>query len=94
MRANAAFENILQNCEDLKIFCGKIFMVYDINHRLPTWLPIIDRDHTDDPTSYYVVENIILDVEKILQSWWQPYNKSFGNFIYSFIFIYSFNLNY
>jgi hypothetical protein len=40
--ANAAFEKELENDEDLKVFCGKMFMVWDGNHCLQAWLPIID----------------------------------------------------
>ena len=34
VRANDAFEKILQVVEDLKVFSGKMFMVWDGNHRL------------------------------------------------------------
>ena len=34
VRANDAFEKILQTDEDLKVFSGKIFMVWDGNYRL------------------------------------------------------------
>ena len=62
MRTNDAFEKILQTDEDSKVFSGKMFMVWDGNHRLQAWLPIINRDYT----RYYVVESIILDVKKDL----------------------------
>jgi hypothetical protein len=62
VRANDAFEKILQADEDLKVFSGKMFMVWDGNHRLQAWLPIINRDHTYDPAWHYVVKSIILDV--------------------------------
>ena len=42
-------KKILQIDEDLKVFSGKIFMVWDGNHRLQAWLPIINQDHTYDP---------------------------------------------
>ena len=63
VRAIDAFEKILQTDEDLKVFSGKMFMVWDGNHRLQAWLPIIYRDHTHDPTWHYAVESIILDVK-------------------------------
>lgn len=63
VRANDAFEKILQADEDLKVFSGKMFMVWDGNHRLQAWLPIINRDHTHDPAWHYAVESIILDVK-------------------------------
>ena len=49
VRANDAFEKILQADEDFKVFSGKMFMVWDGNHRLEAWLPIINRNHTHDP---------------------------------------------
>ena len=49
VRANDAFEKILQVDKDLKVFSSKMFMVWDRNHRLQAWLPIINRDHTHDP---------------------------------------------
>lgn len=36
MQTNVAFEEILQNDENLKVFSDKIFMVCDNNHRLQT----------------------------------------------------------
>ena len=62
IRANDAFEQQLQNDEDLKVFSGKMFMVWDGNHRFQAWLPIINRDHAYDFTWHYSVESIILDV--------------------------------
>ncbi len=38
-------------------------MMWDGNHRLQSWLPIINQDHTHDHTWHYVVESIILDVK-------------------------------
>ena len=49
VRANDAFEKILQADEDLKVFSGKMFMVWDGNHRLQAWLPIINQYHTHNP---------------------------------------------
>ena len=50
MPLNDAFEKILQTDEDLKVYSGKMFMVRDVSHRLQAWLPIINRDHTDNQT--------------------------------------------
>ena len=63
VRANDAFEKILQTREDFKVFYGKMFMLWDGNHRLQAQLPNINRDYTHDPAWHYVVENIILDVK-------------------------------
>ena len=45
---NAKFENLLQGDDDLHVFLGKMFMVWDGNHRLQAWLPIINNDHGHD----------------------------------------------
>ena len=50
--------------KDLKICSSKVFMVWDGNHCLQALLPIINLDHTHDSTWHYVVENIILDIER------------------------------
>lgn len=63
VRANDAFEKELQKDDDLRIFSGKMFMVWDGNHRLQAWLPIINRDHAHDYTWHFAVESIVLDVK-------------------------------
>jgi hypothetical protein len=41
-------------------------MVWDGNHHLQAWLPIINNEHKNDPTWHFVVESIILVVKVIL----------------------------
>jgi hypothetical protein len=61
--ANATFEKELENDEDLKVFCGKMFII---------WMTTITSKHgnllltkvTSDPIWHYVVESIILEVKK------------------------------
>jgi hypothetical protein len=39
-----------------------MFMVWDGNHRLQAWLPIINNEHKNDPSWHFAVESIILVV--------------------------------
>jgi hypothetical protein len=39
-----------------------MFMVWDGNHQLQAWLPIINEDHGLDRSWHFSVENIILVV--------------------------------
>jgi hypothetical protein len=66
VQANAQFEEELNSDDDLRVFSGKMFMVWDRNHRLQAWLPIINNEHKDNPSWHYAVESIILVVEVIL----------------------------
>jgi hypothetical protein len=59
---NAEFENLLQSDDDLRVFSGKMFMVWDGNHWLQAWLPIINEDHSHDHSWHFCVESIILVV--------------------------------
>ena len=45
-RANEEFKIKLQKDDDLKQFFGQMFHVWDGNHRLQAWMPIINRDHS------------------------------------------------
>jgi hypothetical protein len=58
---NAEFEKKLLADEDLKIFSNKMFMVWDGNHRLQAWMPIIENFHTHDINWHFCVEGVILD---------------------------------
>ena len=40
----------MQNDKDLKDFFGKMFMIWNDNHCLQAWLPIINEDHIHDST--------------------------------------------
>ena len=46
--ANTAFENKLLQDDDLKCFSNKMFHVWNGNHCLQAWLPVINKDHFDD----------------------------------------------
>ena len=60
---SARFEEELNADDDLKIFSKKMFMVWDGNHRLKAWLPIINREHAHDPDWHYAVESIVLTIK-------------------------------
>jgi hypothetical protein len=59
---NAEFEHLLQSDADLQVFLGKMFMVWDGNHRLQAWLSIINEDHSLDRSWHFSMESIILVV--------------------------------
>lgn len=60
---NNEFEAMLAADPALQIFCGKMFHVWDGNHRIQAWMPIINNDHPDDISWHYTVESIILVVK-------------------------------
>jgi hypothetical protein len=58
---NDEFEKKLLADDDLKIFSNKMFMVWDGNHRLQAWMPIIEQFHTHDINWHFCVEGVILE---------------------------------
>lgn len=62
-KANDVFEEELKKEDCWQQFSGKMFHVWDGNHRLAAWMPIINRDHGNDPIWHYAVESIVLEVE-------------------------------
>jgi hypothetical protein len=60
-RANQSFEDELQTDSDLKQFSGKMFYVWEGNHRLAAWLRHINNHHVEDPEWHISVHCIILD---------------------------------
>ena len=48
VQANVQFEKELNISNDLRVFSGKIFMVWDGNHCLQVWLPIINNEHKNN----------------------------------------------
>jgi len=60
-KRNEDFEETLLADDDLKAFSNKMFMVWDGNHRLQAWLPIIEQFHAGDLNWHFCVESIILD---------------------------------
>ena len=59
---NDQFKLSLKYDVDLVKFSGKMFFVFDGNHRLQAWKPYIDRLHSDDIKWHYSVDSIILDI--------------------------------
>ena len=60
-QVNKEFEKKLLSDNDLKVFSNKMFMVWDGNHCLLAWMPIIEQFHTHDINWHYCVEGVILD---------------------------------
>ena len=50
---NAEFERILRADEELKALSGKLFYVYDGNHRLMAWKRVIETLHQGDADWYH-----------------------------------------
>lgn len=60
---NAEFEKLLLADPVLKVFSKKMFHVWDGNHRLQAWRPIIDMHHANELKWHYTVDCIILTVK-------------------------------
>jgi hypothetical protein len=60
-QVNAEFEEELAADKDLHQFHGKMFYVWDDNHRVTAWLRHIKNAHHDDLDWHYRVHSIILD---------------------------------
>jgi len=65
---NEDFEKTLLGDDDLKIFSNKMFHVWDGNHRLAAWMPIIEQFHARDINWHFCVESVILDPKKDVPS--------------------------
>jgi hypothetical protein len=63
VRVNDEFESMLATDPILNVFCGKMFHVWDGNHRVQAWMPIINQDHSNDLGWHYSVDSIILEVK-------------------------------
>ena len=94
--ANTAFENKLLQDDDLKCFSNKMFHVWDGNHRLQAWLPVINKDHSDDLNWHYSVESIVLEVQRAVglllsalhQVNWYAFLTSFKLLgLYTFVYV-------
>ena len=59
---NEQFELSLQVDVNLHKFSGKVFFIFDGNHRLQAWKPYIDMFHSDDLKWHYSVDFIVLDI--------------------------------
>jgi hypothetical protein len=57
---NEEFEKKLLADNDLKIFSNMMFMVWDGNHQLQAWMPIIEQFHTHDINWFLCVDCVIL----------------------------------
>lgn len=59
--ANERFEELLKSTPELVAFSGKMFFVWDGNHRFIAWSRYISELHADDPGCHYVVQSIVLN---------------------------------
>ncbi len=59
--ANEAFEEELRCDPDLVPLSGKMFFVWEGNHRLSAWMRHINNHHSDDPEWHISVHCIVLD---------------------------------
>lgn len=62
IQKNAQFEEEFNSDDDLRVFLSKMFMVWNENHRLQAWFPIINNEYGDNPSWHFSVESIILVV--------------------------------
>jgi len=60
-QANDVFEESLSQDEDLKGFKGKMFWVWEGNHRVTAWRRHIDKVHADEEEWHYSVDCICLN---------------------------------
>jgi hypothetical protein len=61
---NVAFEEALNSDEDLHRFSGRMFYVWDDNHRLQAWMPYISKVHPCDFSWHIIMDSIMLDMRK------------------------------
>jgi hypothetical protein len=59
--ANEEFETMLQNDPDLAHLCGKMFYVWEGNHRLSAWWRHINKHHSLDKDWHISVDCIVVD---------------------------------
>ena len=59
--ANDEFDSMFQNDPDLAHFVGKMFFVWEGNHRLTTWWRHINKHHSLDKDWHISVDCIVVD---------------------------------
>lgn len=59
--ANNIFESNLAQDPELRQFSGKMFYVYEGNHRLTAWMRHIEDFHSNNPAWHITVDCIVLD---------------------------------
>lgn len=60
---NEEFEHFLQADPDLRKFSGKMFHVWDGNHRLQSWYPFINSEHPNELAWHFSVDCIMLELK-------------------------------
>lgn len=61
-KADRDFERALKSNPDLVKFSNKMFHVWDGNHRLLAWYPLIEWNHMHDPAFHVPVKSIVLSI--------------------------------
>ena len=61
-KADKDFELLLKSNPDLVKFSNKMFHVWDGNHRLLAWYPLIEWNHMHDPAFHVPVKSIVLNI--------------------------------
>ena len=61
-KANRDFERALNSNLKLAKFLNKMFHVWDSNHRLLAWYPLIEWNHMFDPAFHVPVKSIVLRI--------------------------------
>ena len=62
--ANEEFDSMLKNDSDLSHLVGKMFFVWEGNHRLTAWFRHINKHHSMDKDWHISVDCIVLDPRK------------------------------
>lgn len=94
LSANAKFEEFLLSNPDYANFRGKMFFVWDGNHRLKAWYNFINDVHSTEIAWHYSVSSVVLNPQGRISvllncmhdvNWYMP--KSASHFIYNFCFV-------
>ena len=64
-KADRDFESTLNNNRVLKKFSNMMFHVWDGNHRLLAWYPLIEWNHKSDLAFHVLVKSIILSITDV-----------------------------
>jgi hypothetical protein len=59
-KSSEQFDEFLKQDEHLKCFVGKMFWVWDGNHRLQAWKSVIDKIHSNESGWHIFVDSILL----------------------------------
>ena len=66
------FDSMLEKDSDLSQFVGKMFFVWEGNHRLTAWFRHINKHHSMDKDWHISVDCIVVDPIIVLSSFLMP----------------------